>query len=265
MTSKTSVVLICAAIGFGGGALSTVFTSMTPGLGVAALGAIYGAVFALLSWRRATSPGAGLLWGLAYALLLWLLLPAGILPLLNSPHPAMGMLDAAREHFPELVAYIVCIGLPLGVVLGTLAPRISGSSANASSRQSSAVRRRRLQLAARHSRRRHRRRCGRMGFWQVDGASELLSARRQHRECQLARDRHHGCTTPSRSSSGSVLVLLFQRDVRGHGSSMGWGMAYGLLWWFVGPLTVLPSVAGQTARLECSAWWLNSSAHWSAM
>jgi uncharacterized membrane protein YagU involved in acid resistance len=44
---------------------------------------------------------------------------------------------------------------------------------------------------------------------------------------------------------GASFGVLFQRDVRGHGSSMGWGMAYGLLWWFVGPLTLLPLLLGK--------------------
>jgi hypothetical protein len=39
---------------------------------------------------------------------------------------------------------------------------------------------------------------------------------------------------------GASFGLLFQRDVRGAGSSLGWGLAYGLLWWFIGPLTLLP-------------------------
>ena|SRR5215510_15987383 len=32
--------------------------------------------------------------------------------------PALGRLDAARAHFPELVAYMLGFGLPLGVTLG---------------------------------------------------------------------------------------------------------------------------------------------------
>ncbi len=30
----------------------------------------------------------------------------------------MGMLDEARAHFPELVAYLLCFGLPLGFLNG---------------------------------------------------------------------------------------------------------------------------------------------------
>src|SRR5260370_25502364 len=44
---------------------------------------------------------------------------------------------------------------------------------------------------------------------------------------------------------GGSFGLLFQRDVRGYGSSLGWGMAYGLVWWFIGPLTLLPALQGQ--------------------
>jgi uncharacterized membrane protein YagU involved in acid resistance len=39
---------------------------------------------------------------------------------------------------------------------------------------------------------------------------------------------------------GATFGLLFQRDVRGYGSNMGWGVGYGILWWFLGPLTILP-------------------------
>jgi len=39
---------------------------------------------------------------------------------------------------------------------------------------------------------------------------------------------------------GASFGLLFQRDIRGYGSSLGWGTAYGILWWFLGPMTILP-------------------------
>jgi len=45
-------------------------------------------------------------------------------------------------------------------------------------------------------------------------------------------------------SIGATFGVLFQRDVRGYGSSMAWGLGYGIFWWFLGPLTLLPLVAG---------------------
>jgi uncharacterized membrane protein YagU involved in acid resistance len=43
---------------------------------------------------------------------------------------------------------------------------------------------------------------------------------------------------------GATFGLLFQRDVRGYGSSLGWGLAYGIFWWFLGPLTLKPLLLG---------------------
>src|SRR5215831_8865446 len=84
------------------------------------LGAVYGAVFALLAPHRTFTPGAGLIWGLAYAFILWLALPAGIIPFLIAHMPEMGMLDTARGHFHELVTYLLCFGWPLGLALGAV-------------------------------------------------------------------------------------------------------------------------------------------------
>lgn len=44
---------------------------------------------------------------------------------------------------------------------------------------------------------------------------------------------------------GAAFGWLFQGDVRSYGSSLGWGLAYGMLWWFLGPLTLLPAVQGR--------------------
>src|SRR6266511_1277954 len=100
----------------------------------------------------AVCPGAGLLWGLGYALLLWLAGPAGVFPLLGDTH-AMGMLDTARAHFPELIAYVLCFGLPLGLTLGVWGSR-------------------------------------RLGLRQVDGADQLLPDHRRPGQLQLSRGRH---------------------------------------------------------------------------
>ena len=49
---------------------------------------------------------------------------------------------------------------------------------------------------------------------------------------------------------GATFGLLFQRDIWSYGSSMGWGLGYGIFWWFFGQLTVLPAMAG--VRLDWS-------------
>src|SRR5260370_7966289 len=56
-------------------------------------GGFFGLAFSLFFARRASTPGAGLIWGLGGALLLWFVRPTGIdLFLLLSP-PSMPMLN----------------------------------------------------------------------------------------------------------------------------------------------------------------------------
>src|SRR5919198_1133132 len=115
-TSLTTALIACMLVGVLGGAVCLILGVASFLTGVV-LGGLYGLIFALLGAPRAASPGAGLLWGLGYALLLWLAGPAGVFPLLGDTQ-AMGMLDTARAHFPELIAYVLCFGLPLGLTLG---------------------------------------------------------------------------------------------------------------------------------------------------
>ena len=113
----TKNVLVCIIVGVLGGVVCLALGLATFVTGPV-LGGLYGLLFAWLSTSRAVSPGAGLLWGLGYALLLWLVGPAGLFPFLSGAMPEMGMLDAARAHFPELFAYLFCFGVPLGLATG---------------------------------------------------------------------------------------------------------------------------------------------------
>jgi hypothetical protein len=48
-------------------------------------------------------PGAGLIWALAFALLAWIVFPAGLLPLFRGAHSfahSQAMLSDARSQFP---------------------------------------------------------------------------------------------------------------------------------------------------------------------
>ncbi len=169
------------------------------------------------SARRAVSPGAGLLWGLGYAFLLWLAGPAGLFPLLggsgaaSAEVSAMGMLDTARAHFPELIAYLLLFGLPLGLalgILGSLRPppgqvRFSWSRA--------------LVVGGV---------AGIVGGWafgrwmaQVD-FFPLIAGLVNSDSPTVGMMLHYAIAVFIGASFG----MLFQRDVRGFGSSLGWGM-----------------------------------------
>jgi hypothetical protein len=190
-------------------------------------GAIFGLFFFLAFAQKAHSPGAGLIWGLGFASLTWLLIPAGLIPLLSNMPRSSAMLIDARGRFSELVAYLVLLGMPVGLTFGILGAIRSGWL-------------------------KREFRWGRAVV--VGGVAGTLSG------LVFSRWMYEGEFYPllggfaqlsSRSEMvafhffiallmGVVFGLLFQTDVRGLGSSMGWGLGFSIFWWFLGPLTVFP-------------------------
>ena len=197
-------------LGMGAGALTIAHDG--PGIW---LGAAYGLVFALLFAPRASTPGGGLIWGLGYALLLWTVIPAG-----------------GPDRFHDLVISILYFGMPLGLMSG-----VWGAFALKSDRVPVSIPRILVAGGA----------AGLLGGWafgqwmkQVDHFAHIA-----------------GLIHSSSSTTGMFLHfiiatilgmsfgLLFHHDLRGNGSSMVWGMAYGMLWWFPGPLTIMPLWLGE--------------------
>lgn len=226
-----SSIILGIVVGIFGGIICAMLGMVDVVLGFA-LGALYGFLFAILAAKRAFSPGAGLLWGIAFAFLLWLVVPAGVLPFVSGAMPNMGMLDAARAHFPELVGYVLCFGLPLGVALGTwngLQPHIERPSFSWA---------RAIVVGGL---------AGVLGGWAFSKWMAQINFFPLIAGLVGSDSRRVGVTLHFIFAIiiGATYGLLFQRDVRGHGSSMGWGLAYGIFWWFLGPLTILPLWLGQ--------------------
>ncbi|HEX4379089.1 MAG TPA: hypothetical protein VH022_03585, partial [Candidatus Acidoferrum sp.] len=80
-------------------------------------GALFGLVFGLFFSRRATSAGAGLIWGLGCSFLAWIIIPNGAVHLMFH-HTTKTMFADARDRFPLLVACILCLGAPVGLLFG---------------------------------------------------------------------------------------------------------------------------------------------------
>jgi len=221
--------LISLAIGVVGGALGSVLLA-TPLMHGVVYGALFGLAFGFFFSRRATSPGAGLIWGVAAALLLWIVGPAGILPLRHAGHP-MGMLSDARAKFPQLVAFMICLGMPVGITLGTWGlfysrrpqPKFSWGRAIVAGGLAGLL-------------------AGFIFFqWVSSGNYFPLLAGYGEPGSRTATVVLHSAVA---LLIGATFGVLFQRDVRGYGSSMAWGLASGIFWWFLGPLT-LSHVAGR--------------------
>jgi uncharacterized membrane protein YagU involved in acid resistance len=227
------------SVGAAGGVLLSLAGLVTPAIGLS-LGCVYGLIFCLVAGPRANTPGGGLLWGLAFALVFWLAGPAAIGPLFVSASPGSTiMLDTARARFPDLVAYVLFFGAPLGIFLGTVnsqrTPRRPGESKFSLSRA--------LVVGGL---------AGIVGGWAfgqwmakvnhfplIAGLIHLSS-----REAGVA------LHFVFASIIGASFGLLFQRDVRGYGSCLGWGLGYGIFWWFLGPMTIMPLWQGR--RLDWS-------------
>jgi hypothetical protein len=139
----------------------------------------------------------------------------------------MGMLDEARTHFPELVAYVLFFGLPLGLMRGLWTFLYS-------SREKMYFTFPRAILVGGVA--------GLVGGWAFsiwfvqNNAFILIAGIVNSNSSAIGVILHYSIAAIVGASFG----LLFQRDVRGPGSSVCWGLAYGLFWWFLGPLTLLP-------------------------
>jgi uncharacterized membrane protein YagU involved in acid resistance len=228
-------ILCYLPVGAAGGAFLSFAGLVTPLTGLL-LGCIYGLIFCLVARSRAITPGAGLLWGLAFAVVFWLAGSAAMGPLFASASSESTMgLDKVRARFPDLIGYILFLGAPLGIVLGAANRRPVGDQPGEVKFSLS----RAVVVGGL---------AGILGGWAfgqwmakvnhfplIAGLVHLSS-----RNAGVAL--HFACAFIIGASFG----MLFQRDVRGYGSCLGWGFGYGIFWWFLGPMTLMPLWQGRS-------------------
>jgi len=214
--------------GLGGGMVQSLAlgTPLTHGL---AVGGLFGLAFGFFFARRATSAGAGLIWGLSAAFLMWLVFPAGLRPIFAAGFHSMAALGDARDEFPLLVGYLVCLGMPVGLALG-IRGGLRPTAADPHFHWGRAIVAGGLAgLLA--------------GFifdrWMSAGDYfPLLAGVNELPSRTVSMGLQFGIAV----LMGVIFGILFQRDVRSYGSCMGWGVGYAIFWWFLGPLTLLPLI-----------------------
>ena len=217
-------VATCALVGALG---ATIAGGRAQGVAGAALfGAMAAALFCCAFARRHLDIGSGLLWGSAFAFFVWLTVFAATIA---GEARHMPTVDYARTAFPQLVTDIVAFGMPAGLTLGLFDALHFTDARAAISLPRALV-------------------CGGLagivGGWVFGTWME-----RAHFFPLIAGI--VGSTAPGVGVAlhfaiaiviGASFGLLFQREVLGFGSSMGYGAEYGLLWWFIGPMTLLPAL-----------------------
>jgi hypothetical protein len=202
-----------------------------PMLTSALYGAVFGLVFALLVARRASSAGAGLIWGLGSAFTIWLLLSSGVMPMFSSASHSGTMLYDVRLRFPDLVADLLCLGTPVGLAVGTFGLRQTSLDGRRFSWGRAVVAGGLAGIFAGLI----------FGYWMLVGSFfPLLAGLTQF----SGRLKEAAAQFAVALAIGAVFGVLFQRDVRSYGSCMGWGLGFGIFWWFLAPLTLFPWISG---------------------
>ena len=220
--------LLGLATGTLGGALESQIISMPIVQGIS-LGGLFGLAFSFFCSRRTGTPGAGLIWGLGGGLLLWFVTSIDLLLHSGSSET---MLSYSQARFPQLVGCLVCLGMPVGVVLGVRGilhtrkaqPQFRWGRAIVAGGLAGTI----SGLAF-------------SGWEYAGGYLPLLQGLPEFQSQTTAVIAHFVLAL----LIGAIFGILFQRDVRGYGSSMGWGLGFGIFLWFFGPLTLFPAFTGQ--------------------
>ncbi|MCT9095936.1 DUF1440 domain-containing protein [Haloarchaeobius sp. HME9146] len=208
-------------------------------------GIAFGAGFALALGGRSSNPGRGLMWGLATAVLAWVVVlgclalggSLGVLPTLGTA--------GIRDRLPWLAGAVLGLGAPVGLAVGGWQARARAAtdgpgheSDESDETAEPRIDRNRALLVGGVA--------GIAGGWAFSvwmvqvGMLPLVASLVGRTGAGTGLLVHFTVA----ATIGATFGFLFQRDTRGTGSALGWGMAYGLFWWLLGALTLMPLLRG---------------------
>ena len=219
------------------------------GLGIGLIFSVgLGTIFGLVCGPNIRTVGAGLVWGQAYGIFWWLFGSLTLFPLL-SEHSLAWTITSIQEIFPHLLGQVIGYGAVLGLAYYGLLwqmRRLSLSKAeapplvNAKPLTEQVIVPPLIQAIIIGGL------GGLAGSWVFARGMEtaefypLVAELMGSDSMGLGQLLHYLIGTTIGVSFG----ILFYRDVQGVGSSLVWGVNYGLLWWIIGPLTLLPWFLG---------------------
>lgn len=207
------------------------------------LSALAGVVFCLSVGSLAHSPGSSMVWGVAYGLILWFIGPLTLFPSLGGASLQLTA-DVAHDAFPLLIGLVVSYGASLGLLymlLERLLTRQLPSVGEIVRRSIRAV------IAGSIA--------GLLGGlfygrWtvQVDNFP-LLAGFVGSDAVQVGYAFHLLVAIIIGASYG----LLFRDESKSLGPSLIRGVVYGMIWWIVGPLTIMPILLGDGVQWSLEA------------
>lgn len=217
------------------------------------LGGLFGVGFG----ARLRSAGAALMWGQAFGLVWWLVGPLSAMPVLFGDGLRWTLGDIQAD-FASLPANIVIFGGILGLgtyALGMIWPLADFSGETAGPAASEPI----PPLAR---------------AVVVGGISGLFGARVFLIGVEAAEFLPLVATIVGMNAKlaggllhyligviiAVVFALLFYREVSRPGPALIWGMSYGVLWWVIGPLTLLPLLTGSPVEWSIEAGQANFAA-----
>ncbi len=215
--------------------------------GSLALNILLGGVFGFAVGAKIDTAGAGLIWGQAYGLFLWLVNSLLLTPLLLGQELEW-TITAVQEAVPLLLGQLAAYGAVMGLTyyfLITRLPKVLPLGDLSSAKptvnkipvgQAIAPRLIRATLVGGLG--------GLLGswifIWGIETAQfyPLVAGLLRSESIVVGQLLHYFIGIIIGVSFG----LLFSKDALGAGPSMVWGMNYGLLWWIIGPLTLAPLI-----------------------
>jgi uncharacterized membrane protein YagU involved in acid resistance len=240
------------------GIVFSLFVEPAPGFGLnLAIFAILGLVFGLVIGPGIHTAGAGLVWGEAYGLLWWLIGSLTLLPLFSGQGLSWTV-TTIQENFPLLLGQVVGYGAVLGLgyyllawglakIMPTQASTSEGSPILKVPRGRAIVPPliRAIIIGGLG---------GLLSSWVFAQGIEraeffpLVAGLMGSNSMVVGQILHYVIGTIIGLSFG----VLFHRDIQGAGSGLIWGMNYGLVWWIIGPMTLLPILLGGSVRPDWS-------------
>ncbi|MBA3870032.1 MAG: hypothetical protein H0X30_12870 [Anaerolineae bacterium] len=209
------------------------------------LSILVGVGFGFAFGERATTAGTSFLWGIVAGLIWWLLGPLTLFPLMHGIRPDWAI-TSARQAFPLLVGLAVAYGAFMGLLYSGFYWFYQNRTTPHLARQ---ILLRLVQALVSGGI------AGLLGGvvfggWMAQAGFYPLVAGLVNSNDPVTGQWLHLLISVL---IGSSYGLLFRHDISRTGSSIAWGVVYGLVWWILGPLTLMPWLLGQGVQWTITA------------